>query len=77
MNDRTPADVIVKSDPETVNVTACRSVAVTVPTAVVFSLTVKVEGLVKTGAVVSTTLTVLVAAVAALPDASEALYVMV
>jgi len=38
---------------------------------------VKVDALVKTGAVVSTTLTVLVAAVAALPDASEAVYVIV
>ena len=51
------------------NVTAARSVAVTVPMAVVFSSTINVADEVNTGAVVSTTLTVL-DAVPVLPDAS-------
>ena len=64
-----PDDVIVRSDPEIVNSIAVKSVAVTVPTAVVPSSTVNVDGEVNTGAVVSTTLTVLVA-VAVFPDGS-------
>ena len=47
--------------PDIVNVIVSTSVAVTVPIAVVFSSTTKVAADVNTGAVVSTTLTVLVA----------------
>ena len=54
-----------------------RSVAASVAIAVSFSLTVKLEADVIVGGVVSTTLTVLVTAVAALPEASDALYVSV
>ena len=54
------------------NVTACKSVAVTVPTSVVPSSTINVDDDVNTGAVVSTTLTVLVKGVASFPEASEA-----
>ena len=63
--------MIWSSVPDTVNVTVCRSVAVTVPIAVWFSSATKVSDDVITGAVVSTTLTVLVA-VEVFPAASEA-----
>ena len=70
MKVRTPAEVIaITSVPDMVNVTTARSVAVTVPIAVSFSLTMNVEDEVNTGAVVSVTLTVLVA-VPAFPEAS-------
>ena len=52
MNVRTPADVMAKSVPDIVNVTACRSVAVTVPTEVAPSSTINVEADVNTGDVV-------------------------
>ena len=52
-----------------VKVTPSRSVAVTFPTAVTFSSTTNVDEDVNTGAVVSVTLTVLVA-VPAFPEAS-------
>ena len=67
---------MAKSLPEIVNVTDCKSVAVTVPTLVVPSSTTKVDDDVKTGAVVSVTLTVLVS-VAVLPEASVEVYVIV
>ena len=58
---KTPADVIASSVPDTVKVTDVISVAVTVPIAVWFSAAVKLAEDVNTGAVVSTTFTVLVA----------------
>ena len=61
--------MIAISVPEIVKVIAARSVAVTVPIAVSPSSTINVDDDVKTGAVVSTTFTVLVA-VPALPEAS-------
>jgi hypothetical protein len=64
----TPAKVIASSDPDTAKVTDVISVAVTVPIAVWFSAAVKLAEDVNTGAVVSTTLTVLVA----IPALSEA-----
>ena len=69
MNVRTPADVMAKSVLDIVNVTACRSVAVTVPTEVAPSSTINVEADVNTGDVVSTTFTVL-DSVPTLPEAS-------
>ena len=72
MKVKTPAEVISNSDPETMNVTSpARSLAVTVSIAVWFSATVKLELDVNTGAVVSTTFTVLVA-VPVFPEASVA-----
>jgi len=53
------------------------SVAVTVPIAVWFSGAINLFAEVITGAVVSTTFTVLVTGVASFPDASLAVYVMV
>ena len=58
------------SDPEIENVNVWTSVAVTVPTSVVPSSITNVDCEVNTGAVVSTTFTVLVA-VAVLPEASD------
>ena len=67
-----PADVItILASPLTLKVIVSRSVARIVPIEVVFSRIVKVDADVNTGAVVSTTLTVLVA-VPALPEASVA-----
>ena len=72
MNDKTPSAVIaITLVFEIVNVTAAKSVAVTVPIAVTFSSTVNVDEEVNTGAVVSVTFTVLVA-VPAFPDGSVA-----
>ena len=65
----TPAEVIASSDPDTAKVTDVISVAVTVPIAVWFSAAVKLAEDVNIGAMVSTTLTVLVA-VPALSEAS-------
>ena len=77
MKDKTPAGVIVnKVVPVIENVTACKSVAVIVPTSVAPSSTTKVEEDVNTGTVVSATFTVLVA-VPVLPAASVALYEIV
>ena len=65
-----PADVIaILASPLTLKVIVSKSVARIVPIEVVFSRIVKVDADVNTGAVVSTTLTVLVA-VPALPEAS-------
>ena len=72
MKDRTPDEVICNSEVfEIVKVTACKSVAVTVPTAVSPSSTVNVEEEVNTGATLSAIFTVLVA-VHKLPDGSVA-----
>ena len=77
MNVSAPAGVIaITLVLDMVNVTVAKSVAVTVPIAVTFSSTINVDEEVNTGAVVSTTLTVLVA-VPAFPDASVDVYVRV
>ena len=77
MNDRTPADVIDRTSvSEIVNVTDVISVAVTVPTSVCSSSTTKVADDVNTGAVVSSTNTVLTSD-DSLPDESDAVYVTV
>ena len=68
--------MIDKSEPDTLNVILSKSVAVTVPMAVWFSGAVNTPAEVNTGAVVSTTLTVLVA-VAELLSLSVAVYVIV
>ena len=63
---KTPEEVIANSEPEILKVIADRSEAVTVPIVVWFSSAVKLDDEVNTGAVVSSTVTVLVA-VAVLP----------
>ena len=68
INDNTPAAVICNTSESIVKVTVSRSVAVTVPTAVLPSI-MNVAPEVNTGTTVSVTLTVLVA-VPALPEAS-------
>ena len=61
--------IVILSLPVIEKVTACISVAVTVPISVVPSSTINVDDEVNTGTVVSTTLTVL-EAVPVFPDAS-------
>ena len=70
MKVKTPAGVIAITDVLDIEyVTVAKSVLVTVPMDVTFSSTMKVDDDVNTGAIVSVTLTVLVA-VPAFPEAS-------